>query len=276
MTEKSRIIRINNVKEIFLLKRYDKITKRNLFDVIQYSKINKSTYWSGKEYIIGNTPQQGINWIGAFPNIKAVIIKTRYGSYRDDGWADDKRTVYKYSFKSRKSIISLKEKANLVLINQQQYLYPIYLFIENRHLWVFEGEFFVSEIMDTYVVLQRTESFYERWDLLQDEILYTEGGRRYAMHLIYERNKNIVNSIKSSKPWVCDICNINFLNKYGIKYIEAHHKIPLSKHINKHAVKINDLVLLCPNCHKAVHIYMREENIGYADIKKKILKKLGL
>lgn len=64
-------------QEIQELRNGDIVTKRNLYDLIQFSKVENSKYWTGFDNIIGNTPQQGINWIGAFPFVKGVIIKDR-------------------------------------------------------------------------------------------------------------------------------------------------------------------------------------------------------
>ena len=123
-----------------------KVAKRNLFDVIQYSKVVGSPFWDGDDYRIGNTPQQGINWIGNLPNLKGVIIKTRDGAYKDDGWKNIEKTFYRYSFKHRNAEVNLSEIANDVLIKQPKYCYPILLFVEVDQYWKYEGSFFISKI----------------------------------------------------------------------------------------------------------------------------------
>lgn len=82
-------------QDIFELSSGDVVSKRHLYDLIQYSKVENSDFWGGPEYMIGNTPQQGINWIGLPPHVLGVIIKTRPGSYEHDGWADDKQSSYR-------------------------------------------------------------------------------------------------------------------------------------------------------------------------------------
>ena len=111
---------LNEPQDLLSLSSGDTVSKRNLFDLIQYSKVEGSDQWSGAEWAIGNTPQQGINWIGNLPHVEAVIIKTRQGSYTDDGWADEQRRSYQYSFKARKGAISFAEKANQVLVQQPE------------------------------------------------------------------------------------------------------------------------------------------------------------
>ncbi|MFA6902068.1 MAG: HNH endonuclease [Gallionellaceae bacterium] len=259
---------LENPQDLFLLASGDAVTKRNLFDLIQLSKVESSPYWAGPEFVIGNTPQQGINWVGDLPAVKAVIIKTRPGSYDEDGWSDDEKSAYHYSFKARNQAISYKEKANEVLIKQPQFLYPIFLFTESKKGWYFEGEFSVTEIQDKYVVLHRGSSFIANSESVQEEVVYQEGERRYVTHLLAERSKAVVSAIKSTNSWQCEICKIDFNENYGIHYIEAHHKIPISTYSTKHIIQQEDLALLCPNCHKAVHVYMKCNSLEYDEIKK--------
>lgn len=126
-------MKLSKPQDLFSLASGDTVSKRNLFDLIQYSKVDSSPYWSGPEFTIGNTPQQGINWVGNLPSVKAVIIKTRPGSYEEDGWSDDDKSAFHYSFKARNGEINFKEKANDVLIKQPQHLYPILLFSYSRN-----------------------------------------------------------------------------------------------------------------------------------------------
>lgn len=250
------------------------ITKRNLFDLIQYSKVSSSPYWGGEGYSIGNTPQQGINWIGQLPSVHAVIIKTRPGSYKEDGWSDGAQSAYNYSFKARNSVISYKEKANQVLIQQPQHLYPILHFTECSEGWKFEGEFCVSEINEKFVVLRHIEKQTAAAISTQDEEQYQEGERRYVSHLMAERSRGVVADLKKMNSWECEICKIDFNEKYGAPYIEAHHKTPISTFTSKHTITTADLALLCPNCHKATHIYMKRDGLDFNEIKKLISSRL--
>ena len=258
---------LKKTQDLFSLSTGDIVTKRNLYDLVQFSKIETSPYWSGAEGIIGNTPQQGINWVGRLPEVQAVIIKTRPGSYDSDGWSDEAKTSYHYSFKARNSEISYTEKANEVLIKQPQHLYPILLFTEHKGGWHFEGDFSVAEIENKFVVLHRNQASVAKISAPQDEQLFQEGERKYVTHLMAERSKGVVKALKSIETWLCDICGEDFLAKYGVKYIEAHHKVPISTYSAGYAVCLSDFALLCPNCHKAVHIYMKENGYEYAKIK---------
>lgn len=257
---------LSKSQDLFSLVSGDTVSKRNLFDLIQYSKVDSSSYWSGHEFTIGNTPQQGINWVGNLPSVKAVIIKTRPGSYEGDGWSGDDKSAFHYSFKARNGQVNYNEKANDVLIKQPQHLYPILLFAESNKEWSYEGEFSVSEIENNFVVLARKGSLIENVIHNQDEAVYQEGDRRYVTHLMAERNQAVVSAIKNANSWICEICSMDFSDKYGVRYIEAHHKTPISTYSESYTIKPHDLALLCPNCHKAVHIHMKDGGLEYDEI----------
>lgn len=259
-------------QDIFRLVNGDRVTKKNLSDLVQYSKIENSDHWGGRNFIIWNTPQQGINWIGTPPDTKGVILKTRPGSYKGDGWLSDDTASYRYSFKARKSVISYTETANSVLISQPQRLYPVFLFTKQDGEWVFEGRFSVSEIENLWVVLAR-ENLATDSALPVDEAIYREGGRKYVTHLMAERSRDLVDFLKSTSVWICDICSCDFAARYGVEYIEAHHKTPISTLTSEHRVKPEDLVLLCPNCHRAVHIIMKQSELDYDEIRNRLIER---
>ena len=262
---------LKKVNDLFSLSKGDVISKRNLFDLIQFSKVKASSYWSGQEFIIGNTPQQGINWIGHFPKLRAVIIKTLSSAYKDDDWIDKSKMSYRYSFKARKGGISYTEKANRSLIQQPQHLYPILLFAEQKSNWRFDGIFSVTTIENHFVILTRLNANISESAISQDELYFQEGTQKYVTHIMAERNTGVTKILKETNEWICDICEKDFYTRYGAKYIEAHHKIPISTYSSNHKVAVSDFSLLCPNCHKAVHIYMKEKNLKYKEIKE-ILK----
>ena len=249
------------------------ISKKELYNLIQYSKVKESEYWSGESCVINNTPQQGINWIGSLPALAGVLVKVCSGSYSHDGWVDAERNFYRYSFKARKGVVSLKEKANLSLLNQLEFGYPVLLYSELKQNWVFEGLFGLVECAEEYVVLGRQTDAH----VLESKFGqgFVEGGKSYVKHLLSERNAQIVKLLKSSGSCVCEICSEDFKVRYGFEYIEAHHKVPVSTKETKEVVVLEDLALLCSNCHSAVHAHMRSGIEDYSVIKEVIVRRLG-
>jgi putative restriction endonuclease len=63
--------------------------------------------------------------------------------------------------------------------------------------------------------------------------------------------------------------------RYGVPYIEAHHIIPIASKTAEYRVKAADFALLCPNCHKAVHIHMVKGGENYMHIKDMLKQRLS-
>jgi len=97
---------------------------------------------------------------------------------------------------------------------------------------------------------------------LDDDFQEANEGRILTrVHKSRERNRKIVDKIKTSflnrhGYLFCEACGFNFEERYGPRgngYIECHHTKPVSELLPNQKTNINDLVLLCSNCHRMVH-----------------------
>lgn len=94
-----------------------------------------------------------------------------------------------------------------------------------------------------------------------DESASPEGAARYKMHRSLERDNKIARKAKQRRlhqvgELRCDVCDFSFREKYGdlgSRYIEAHHIVPVSKLRGTTKTKIDDLALVCANCHRMLH-----------------------
>ena len=89
-----------------------------------------------------------------------------------------------------------------------------------------------------------------------------EGIAKYRWHLYRERNKYLVNEKKSqalklNRELRCEACGTTMTELYGAigkDYIECHHILPLSQYGKAGGVtRLDDLALVCPNCHSMLH-----------------------
>lgn len=69
----------------------------------------------------------------------------------------------------------------------------------------------------------------------------------------FERNKYVSSYVKKRTNGFCDLCEMPapFLGPDGEPYLEAHHIIWLS---NGGEDSIENMVALCPNCHRKMHV----------------------
>ena len=138
--------------DFFTLNIGDVVTAADMNAVIQGSKQASSSFYEGADWRIGNTPQQGINWIGASPKVKAVIIKLT-GGYKDEFLQNGEKL--KYHFKANKGVVNKKEQANQVLIQQQKKGYPILVFKREKKDYSYFGRYTVFYQDKEYVLLER-------------------------------------------------------------------------------------------------------------------------
>ena len=98
-----------------------------------------------------------------------------------------------------------------------------------------------------------------------DDITFTEGNKVRVTHLRTERNRKVVRHYfeNSKNPRLCDVCETEVANRYPwlSNLIEVHHILPLSSplHVDRAGTSMQDLVGLCPNCHRATHALYRSE-----------------
>jgi 5-methylcytosine-specific restriction enzyme A len=88
-----------------------------------------------------------------------------------------------------------------------------------------------------------------------------EGDPRLVAHLHRERNakivkikKNIV--FKETGKLCCEVCGFDFNAAYGeagLGFCEVHHKVPLSRSKGIVKTELNDLAIVCSNCHRIIH-----------------------
>lgn len=88
-----------------------------------------------------------------------------------------------------------------------------------------------------------------------------EGEILYRYHKYRERDPKIVAEKKRSyynqhKELCCEACGFDFYKFYGDvgkDYIECHHREPLANFNFNKKTKLEDLALVCANCHRMLH-----------------------
>ncbi|MGG2066931.1 HNH endonuclease [Bacillus sp. S14(2024)] len=95
---------------------------------------------------------------------------------------------------------------------------------------------------------------------IDEEEEFPEGQVLYRLHKQRERNSSVVKKKKQlaleGNNLKCEICEFDFFKTYGDLgkgYMECHHTIPVSEYKENTRTKLNDLVLVCSNCHRMLH-----------------------
>ena len=90
---------------------------------------------------------------------------------------------------------------------------------------------------------------------------FSEGKILTRVHKIKERNPTFVRRKKNSVlrkngSLICEVCGFDFEEYYGDigkGFAECHHLIPISELKSEQKVGLNDLAIVCSNCHRMLH-----------------------
>jgi putative restriction endonuclease len=92
---------------------------------------------------------------------------------------------------------------------------------------------------------------------------FEEGRRRLVQHARLEKVRNSVLVREAKRLFKrrhgtlrCEVCNFDFEREYGPRgkdYIEAHHKTPIADLDRPVTFTIDDLAMVCSNCHRMLH-----------------------
>lgn len=90
-----------------------------------------------------------------------------------------------------------------------------------------------------------------------DEKWFIEGSAKLVQHIKKERSRELVKHFKESlEDYSCSICGFSFEEMYGqigSGFIEAHHVKPISTLTEETKILLDDLIAVCPNCHRMLH-----------------------
>lgn len=103
--------------------------------------------------------------------------------------------------------------------------------------------------------------FKDRLELTQEDDEFSEGKLLLKKHLKRERNPKLISEakkrfIEKNGHLFCEVCGFDFEEKYGDlgeNFIEAHHTKPVSEMTDGEKTKIEDIAMVCSNCHSMIH-----------------------
>lgn len=87
---------------------------------------------------------------------------------------------------------------------------------------------------------------------------FREGSKVKRTHITIERNSSLRREFFAARPTaICDVCTLDTANTYPWteRVMDLHHLLPLSSgtRVEASGTTFDDLVPVCPNCHRAVH-----------------------
>jgi len=89
------------------------------------------------------------------------------------------------------------------------------------------------------------------------EATEAEEGEQYTAEVKFRaRNRALIDAKKIDSDYRCEVCKMNFKEIYGElgeHYIIAHHKNPIGTRTGSSITTLDDIALVCANCHNMLH-----------------------
>ena len=135
------------------------------------------------------------------------------------------------------------------------------------------------ESLKLYFNNDHKDNLYENFSYIdflineEEDLGYYEGSKELKQHYKRERNSKVIKLAKEkfvqkNKRLYCEICGFDFEKIYGYlgkDFIEGHHSIPISQMENNQKTKIQDIKMVCSNCHRMLH--RKKNNLGILELK---------
>ena len=109
-------------------------------------------------------------------------------------------------------------------------------------------------------------------DELNNDFETEEGKELYRKHRVRERDSSL--SLEKKNQAIrngnlkCEVCDFSFRKTYNQEYIECHHIIPI--HLGERITRLEDLALVCSNCHRMLHRRINDKYITIIELKQRI------
>lgn len=110
--------------------------------------------------------------------------------------------------------------------------------------------------------LRNYEVSEDNMDITQDDSGFSEGRQLLKKHLCRERNHSLIRKAKEKFKQehegkvYCEVCGFDFYLNYGKlgeDFIEAHHTKAVSEMQENEKTRIEDIAMVCSNCHSMLH-----------------------
>lgn len=113
--------------------------------------------------------------------------------------------------------------------------------------------------------------------LLEEDFEVKEGEITEETRKVIKRCNTIIKKAKEKfiqehGSLYCEVCGFDFSKAYGKlgeNFVEGHHKNPLCERNGQENTKIDDIALVCSNCHRMLH---RKDNMSIESLKNIVRK----
>lgn len=117
----------------------------------------------------------------------------------------------------------------------------------------------IREVANDARLISQLRAVEEDDQTVNDNVI--EGQTLYRLHKVVERDSRIIKKKKDQAlrqlgKLACEACSFEFQAYYGeigYGFIECHHRTPLASFKANTKTTLDDLALVCSNCHRMLH-----------------------
>ncbi len=116
---------------------------------------------------------------------------------------------------------------------------------------------------------KKLEAEVEKVSEYNRQVEATEGETYRKEAIFRSRNRALIQAKKANSDYCCEVCGFNFRKTYGKigqDYIVAHHCKLISSGVTR--TTLDDIALLCANCHAMVHVKNTPVPLPVEDLRK--------
>lgn len=123
-----------------------------------------------------------------------------------------------------------------------------------KYPWIGRG---ISLHFPSYLARNHSQS--ERGTHHAEKVSEAEEGKLLSACIKFRRrNRSLIEAkrVQCADRMQCEVCRFSFRARYGPSVkdaLEVHHCNPVAERKGVRVTTIDDLALLCPNCHRAMH-----------------------
>jgi hypothetical protein len=186
-------------------------------------------------------------------SLKRVVYKMKKGDIiymKDGGYIIEKGTVlgpYKYDTQNRIIDPNGYPWNHQVPVDWQKDFTPVKTLLGAEQYTVLPLTPKKVETLERLIARKRRDSH---------RLEVTEGLPFKAEVTLRKRNRAIIAAKKALSDGTCEVCGMGFADTYGIKIfcLVAHHqKQPIGQRRRASTTTMDDIALICPNCHAVAH-----------------------
>lgn len=137
-------------------------------------------------------------------------------------------------------------------------------------IWRKSSRHFIQTAEDS---ASTTSAIIKKLQITNPDISVTEGELRLVKHMMKERNHEIVKQKKQQAIQMntlkCEVCTFSFPKIYDANFIECHHIIPIGDS-GVRKTTLEDLALVCANCHRMLHTKFNGQYLSIEQLSKLI------